>query len=162
MRSQYVQLLKKLLYSYQVCNIKFVILTRSSNLITYKVRKISNMPKKDRKGGFVLSALELDLLTVLLKEELYGLELLDRINEARQKVGMNKLGIGSLYPTLKRMEKARLIEGGFREPVAGEGSPRRKYYRLLGDGEIAISRTQAYRRLLENKKSTVLPDGRQA
>ena len=44
---------------------------------------------------------------------------------------MNKLGIGSLYPTLKRMEKAKLIQGEFRKPIAGEDSSRRKYYQLL-------------------------------
>ena len=63
------------------------------------------MPKKNKEGVIVLSALEEDLLTVLMGEELYGLELLERINAARSKVNMNKLGIGSLYPTLKRMEE---------------------------------------------------------
>ncbi|MEL6441988.1 MAG: helix-turn-helix transcriptional regulator [Cyanobacteria bacterium J06621_8] len=120
------------------------------------------MPKKNKQGGIDLSALDLDLLTVLRGEELYGLELLDRINHARQQVEMNKLGIGSLYPTLKRMEKAGLIEGEFREPVAEEGSPRRKYYRLLGEGEIAISRTQAYRRLLAKDKNKSMPKGKRA
>ncbi|MEL6582012.1 MAG: helix-turn-helix transcriptional regulator [Cyanobacteria bacterium J06621_12] len=120
------------------------------------------MPKKNKQGVIVLSALEFDLLTVILGEELYGLELLDRINEARKKVGMSKLGIGSLYPTLKRMEKAGLVEGEFRESVAGDGSPRRKYYKLLVDGEIAISRTQAYRRLLGEKKVSSLPKGKRA
>jgi PadR family transcriptional regulator, regulatory protein PadR len=119
------------------------------------------MAKKNKKGVIVLSALELDLLTVLRSEELYGLELLERINEARSKVGMNKLGIGSLYPTLKRMEDAKLIEGEFREAVAGEDSPRRKYYKLLGEGEIAISRTQAYRNLLAGEKEkSIIPEGK--
>lgn len=119
------------------------------------------MPKKNKDGVFILSALELDLLTVLMGEELYGLELLERINQARSKVGMNKLGIGSLYPTLKRMEKAKLIAGEFREPVAGEdGSPRRKYYKLLGQGEIAMSRTKAYRRLLAKQNNGQLPKGK--
>jgi DNA-binding PadR family transcriptional regulator len=110
------------------------------------------MPKKNKEGVIVLSALELDLLTVLMGKELYGLELLERINEARSKVRMNKLGIGSLYPTLKRMEEAGLIKGEFREPVAGEDSPRRKYYQLLLEGEIAISRTDTYRKLLTAQK----------
>ena len=120
------------------------------------------MPKKNKEGVIVLSALELDLLTVLTREELYGLDLLKRVNQARKKVGMNKLGIGSLYPTLKRMETAGLIEGEFREPVAGEASPRRKYYKILGVGEIAISRTQAYRRLLADEKVSKFPDGKPA
>ena len=107
------------------------------------------MPKKNKEGVIVLSALELDILTVLMGGELYGLEILERINRARSQVGMNKLGIGSLYPTLKRMEEAKLIKGEFRQPVAGEDSPRRKYYKLLAEGEEAISRTHAYRKLLD-------------
>ena len=118
------------------------------------------MPKKNKEGGYMLSALELDLLTVLRGGELYGLELLDQINKARQQVKMPKLGIGSLYPTLKRMETAGLIEGEFREPVASEESPRRKYYKLLSAGEIAISRSQAYRRLLAaSKEDGSIPTG---
>ena len=121
------------------------------------------MSEKNEKGVIALSALEEDLLTVLMGEELYGLELLERINEARNKIGRNKLGIGSLYPTLKRMEKAGLIEGEFREPSAGEDSPRRKYYKLLGEGQIAISRTQAYRKLLaREKEKSILPEGKRA
>lgn len=118
------------------------------------------MPKKNKEGVIVLSALEEDLLTVLMGGELYGLELLDRINQARSKVEMNKLGIGSLYPTLKRMEEAKLIKGEFREPVAGEDSPRRKYYELLAEGKKAISVTHAYRKLLKQEEGTPIPDGK--
>ncbi|MGK7947948.1 MAG: PadR family transcriptional regulator [Xenococcaceae cyanobacterium] len=118
------------------------------------------MPKRNKKGVIVLSALELDLLTVLKGGELYGLEILERINRARNKVGMNKLGVGSLYPTLKRMEEAKLIKGEFREPVAGEDSPRRKYYELLAEGKKAISVTHAYRKLLKQEEGTPIPDGK--
>ena len=117
------------------------------------------MPKKNKEGVIVLSALELDLLLALKGEELYGLELLEQVNEARKLVGMSMLGIGSLYPTLKRMEKAKLIKGEFREPIAGEDSPRRKYYKLLGEGTMAIDRTEAYRRLLKKEKLT-FPEGK--
>jgi PadR family transcriptional regulator, regulatory protein PadR len=112
------------------------------------------MPKKNKEGVIVLSALELDLLLALKGEDLYGLELLKQVNEARKTVGMSTLGIGSLYPTLRRMENARLIQGEFREPVAGDDSPRRKYYKLLGEGTMAISRTEAYRKLLQKEKTT--------
>ncbi len=118
------------------------------------------MPKKNKEGVIVLSALELDILTVLMGGELYGLEILERINRARSKVGINKLGIGSLYPTLKRMEEAKLIKGEFREPVAGEDSPRRKYYKLLAEGKTAISRTHAYRKLLKQEEGIPIPDGK--
>lgn len=113
------------------------------------------MPKKNKEGVIVLSALELDLLLALKGEELYGLELLEQVNKARKIVGMSMLGIGSLYPTLKRMEKAKLIKGEFREPVASDDSPRRKYYKLLGEGTRAIDRTKAYRSLLQKEKSSL-------
>lgn len=116
------------------------------------------MPKKNKEGIIVLSALELDLLLALRGEELYGLKLLEQVNEARKQVGMSILGIGSLYPTLKRMEKAKLIKGEFSEPVAGADSPRRKYYKLLGEGTTAISRTEAYRKLLQRGELN-LPGG---
>lgn len=118
------------------------------------------MPKRNKEGIIVLSALELDLLLTLKGEELYGLELLERVNDARKIIGMSKLGVGSLYPTLKRMEKANLIKGEFLERVAGEDSPRRKYYKLLGEGEQAIERTKAYRKLLINQKEKAsIPNG---
>ena len=71
------------------------------------------------------------------------------MNNARSKVGINKLHIGSLYPTLNRMEKAKLIVGEFREPVEGKGSPRKKYYKLLEDGEIALHQSNEYREFLK-------------
>lgn len=120
----------------------------------------TNMAKKSEKGVIVLSALEEDMLTVLQSQELYGLELLEQINQARRKQKISELSIGSLYPTLKRMEEAGLIKGEWREPVAGEDSPRRKYYQILGEGEIAISRTQAYRKLLaKREKKQSIPEG---
>ncbi len=118
------------------------------------------MPRKQKKG-YSPSALEEDLLIALLGEDLYGLELLEKVNQARNKVGMKELGIGSLYPCLKRMEEAKLIRGEFRERVAGQDSPRRKYYKLLGLGETAINRAQAYRRLLRAEKIAI-PEGGKA
>lgn len=91
------------------------------------------MSRKNRDGVIVLSALELDILRVLISEEiiLYGLELLEKINQACNKVGLNKLGIGSLYPSLKRMKKVKLVAIGFHEAEAEAKYFRRKYYKLF-------------------------------
>ncbi|MEM7762118.1 MAG: helix-turn-helix transcriptional regulator [Cyanobacteria bacterium P01_A01_bin.40] len=102
----------------------------------------------------VLTPLQLELLIVLIVGEAYGLEILDRINKARDEVGMRKLRIGSLYPTLKRLEEANLIKSELREEVAGNGTPRRKYYEILAEGQTAISRTKAYYRLLSEKSNS--------
>ncbi|MEL6441918.1 MAG: helix-turn-helix transcriptional regulator [Cyanobacteria bacterium J06621_8] len=114
------------------------------------------MPKKKNDKVVVLTRSQLDLLLVLLDGEAYGLEILDRINKAREETGHSQLRIGSLYPTLKRLEEAKLIRGEMREEVAGNGTPRRKYYEILAEGRTAIERTKAYYRLLTEDSN---PDG---
>lgn len=83
-----------------------------------------------------LSSLEKELLTALLLhgDRIYGLELLSRINAARQAQGMGQVGVGSLYPALKRLEEAGLIEGEWGEQVTESDSSRRRYYRITGEG----------------------------
>lgn len=117
------------------------------------------MAKKQDEGVIVLSALEEDFLTLLMHgDRLYGLEILELLNEARQRQGMRKLGVGSLYPTLKRMEEAKLISGEWGEEVAD--STRRRYYRITAEGEMSISRTKAYRNRLERwKDEQSIPEG---
>lgn len=106
------------------------------------------MSKEKDNQVVVLTPLQLELLIVLILGEAYGLEILDRINQARDEVGMRKLRIGSLYPTLKRLEDANLVKSELREEVAGNGTPKRKYYQILAEGKTAISRTKAYYKLL--------------
>lgn len=113
------------------------------------------MSKKNDRGVIVLSALEEDLLTLLLNgKPTYGLEILELLNKARCKQGISELRIGSLYPTLKRMEEQNLISGDFKEEVAE--FTRRKYYKITNDGVIAISRTRAYRSLLAKEAGNEL------
>ena len=106
------------------------------------------MSKEKDNQVVVPTPLQLELLIVLILGEAYGLEILDRINQARDEVGMRKLRIGSLYPTLKRLEDANLVKSELREEVAGNGTPKRKYYQILAEGKTAISRTKAYYKLL--------------
>ena len=119
------------------------------------------MSKKKEQKVVVLTPLQLELLTVLISGEAYGLEILDRINKARDQFNIPKLRIGSLYPTLQRLEEAKLIKGEHREEVGGNGTPRRKYYKILAEGKTAIGRTKAYQRLLEGEASSgsqTIPD----
>ena len=111
------------------------------------------MSKKKEDKVVVLTSLQLELLKVLVSGEAYGLEILDCINKARDQLGMRKVRIGSMYPTLKRLEEANLIKSELREEVAGNGTPRRKYYHILAEGKTAISRTEAYHRLLEGEST---------
>ena len=107
-----------------------------------------SMSQKIDNKIIILSALEVDLLTTLVPrpQGVYGLEILELINQARTEMETRKLSIGSIYPTLGRMEKAGLIKGEFRESVAAKGSARRKYYTITPTGEIAITRAEACRR----------------
>lgn len=118
------------------------------------------MVKKQNEGVIVISALEEDLLTVILNQgKIYGLEIRDVLNQARQKQGMRDLGVGSLYPTLKRMEEQKLIKGEWGEAVTN--STRRRYYTISADGLIAITRTQAYRKeLARRKEKQSVPEGK--
>ena len=107
------------------------------------------MPRRHEDKVVILTPLQLELLTVLISGKAYGLEILDRINKVRDKFNIPKLRIGSLYPTLQRLEDANLIRGDHREEVAGSGTPRRKYYEILAEGKTAISRTKAYHQQLQ-------------
>lgn len=91
--------------------------------------------KKDR--DLDLSALEEMVLTVLLKRELYGLEIIKAIEEATG--GKRKIGFGSLYPTLHQLEKKGMVESrwGIETPKERSGA-RRKYYKIKGLGEAAV------------------------
>lgn len=55
-----------------------------------------------------ISKLEEELLTLLLGQERYGLEIIQAFEDVSG--GKRKLSVGSLYPTLSRMEEKGLIK----------------------------------------------------
>lgn len=102
------------------------------------------MTKKTDDELITLSALEEDLLTVLCSKELYGLQIMNAINDASQ--GKREVGFGSLYPTLHRLEKKGLVKARWGEETDPEsGGARRKYYKVTGLGEQVLWDTQEYR-----------------
>ena len=107
------------------------------------------MARKQDDGVFMLAALDEDILTSLLDRELYGLELLNVLNKARRKQGMRDLGVGSLYPALKRMEEQKLIKGRWGEEVGD--SNRRRYYTVAFNGAIALQKFRNYRQELAQR-----------
>lgn len=56
---------------------------------------------KQEESNIHLSALEENLLTLLMGKQLYGLAIIDALQEV---IGRS-LGVGSLYPALHKMEK---------------------------------------------------------
>lgn len=108
------------------------------------------MAKKHEDGGIVLSALEEDLLTVIRRysEGIYGLDLLGQLNTANKKLKRRQIGVGSLYPALKRMEKQGLLKARWGEDDDESGGARRRYYSITGLGSSALEDTWMYRQQL--------------
>jgi PadR family transcriptional regulator len=83
----------------------------------------------------------------------YGFDIMD----------VTGLPSGTVYPALRRLEKAKLIESKWEDEAAAhrEQRPARKYYKLTGAGKTALSEAiTRYRRLEGNlekkpKRSTV-------
>ena len=103
------------------------------------------MPSKKQKDSqdkpVRLSAIDEDILTLLLGRELYGLEILDQLNLDRP----IELKFGSLYPALNRLEKKGLVAWQWGDKVDDSGGARRKYYTVTGLGARALSAVQQYR-----------------
>lgn len=92
----------------------------------------------------VLSALEQDLLTLLSIRPLYGLEFVEAINTASD--GRRTLQVGSLYPTLHRLEKDNMIEGHWSDSTSS--GAKRKYYTITDLGRQILESTNTYRQNL--------------
>ena len=108
---------------------------------------ISEENSKDR-ANYLLSALEEDILTVLLGQPLYGLQVSKAITDASN--GVRKIGVGSLYPTLRRLEKKGFVSSYWddneSEPKEKQrGGARRRYYRITPDGSKVLSENRTVR-----------------
>ena len=101
--------------------------------------------KHNKNNDFhVLSALEQDLLTLLSIRPLYGLEFVEAINAASD--GRRTLQVGSLYPTLHRLEKDNMIEGHWSDSTSS--GAKRKYYTITDLGRQILEGTNTYRQNL--------------
>jgi PadR family transcriptional regulator PadR len=80
-----------------------------------------------RVSQFRKGVLELAILALLDRGELYGVEIVDRL------AGVPGLaaGSGTVYPLLSRLQKSGLVQTAWRESPSG---PPRKYYRLSAAG----------------------------
>jgi PadR family transcriptional regulator, regulatory protein PadR len=113
------------------------------------------MPRqKDDADTVRLSAIDEDILTVLLGRELYGLEILDKLNPSRP----IPLSFGSLYPALNRLEKKGFIKWRWGDEQDNSGGARRKYYKVTGLGATQLHDVQHYRMRLAQREQTALGD----
>lgn len=103
-----------------------------------------------------ISGLEEDILTALVGRNLYGLQICAAIEEASE--GHQLLKIGSLYPSLHRLEKKQLISSWMEEKGGkSRRGNRRKYYQITSKGLGALSQKRRMReRLIEWRPSTSL------
>lgn len=79
--------------------------------------------------ALVAASLRPIILTILSNGETYGYDIIQRIDTLSD--GKIQWTAGTLYPVLHRLETRGLIEAIWRRSESG---PRRKYYRLTGEG----------------------------
>jgi len=110
-----------------------------------------------KEEGVKLSALEEDILTLMGTQKMYGLEMLEGLNEDRP----IPIGFGSLYPTLNRLEKKGLISWKWGDEQDQTGGARRKYYIVTGIGKAVLREVQGYRKLLalRAQQGSLTPQG---
>ena len=91
------------------------------------------------------------LMAILESGPSYGYGLVQEL--ARRAQGLLRLGEGTIYPVLHRMEERDLIAANWRE--SGNGRPR-KYYRLTPKGRRALAENRAEWRILSQVMDIVL------
>lgn len=82
----------------------------------------------------IKGCIDILLLSLIEKEDLYGYEITKRLKEKSNE--MYSLSEGTLYPALQRLEKRKLIESYWGD--SGTGA-RRKYYTITNEGKNALS-----------------------
>jgi PadR family transcriptional regulator, regulatory protein PadR len=108
------------------------------------------MPRnKDNAETTRLSAIEEDILTVLVDRECYGLEILGYLNLGRR----HTLTFSSLYPALNRLGEKKFIDWRWGDETDSSGGARRKYYKLIDLGISTLKEVQNYREGLKRRES---------
>ena len=123
----------------------------------FEVSEPSEAPQ-DMENLPSVSALEEDILTALFSHPLYGLQICDAIDQSS--TGQHMMKIGSLYPSLHRLEKKGFVTSRMAETeTKTRGGNRRKYYKITMKGATALSQKQEMRRRLADwgKKASPNP-----
>lgn len=91
-----------------------------------------------------LSAVDEDILTALLGREMYGLELLEVLNQERS----IPIGFSSLYPGLQKLILRGFLDWRWGDESEVSGGARRKYFSVSSLGEKKLWEIQKYRESL--------------
>lgn len=109
-----------------------------------------------RVSQFRKGALELAILALLDRGELYGVEIVDLLGARPGLVA----GPGTVYPLLSRLKKGGVVETTWRESPVG---PPRKYYRLSASGRSELlEMTRSWRDIsnaLDELLAEAMPNG---
>lgn len=87
----------------------------------------------DRRNQWLRGVLDLCVLAMLSRDESYGYQLAQSLDEA----GFGAIQGGTLYPVLLRLQRTGCVTTRWQE---GEGGPARKYYRITDAGRAALAR----------------------
>ncbi len=87
------------------------------------------MNKEMMKGS-----IDILLLSLIQREDLYGYELAKRLKEKSR--NLYTMGEGTLYPALQRLEKRNSVRAYWGET---EGGGRRKYYSITEEGKRELA-----------------------
>lgn len=86
------------------------------------------------------SRVETLILVALTTKERYGLDIVQRVKEITD--GRLVLPAGTLYTTLHRMERKRLVVARWGETTEARQGARRRYYQITALGERALAETR--------------------
>ncbi len=78
------------------------------------------------------------ILSVVARGDTYGYEIAKYVNELSD--GALELKEGTLYPSLRRLEAEKFIEGYWGTEAGG---PRRRYYQITQSGRTALESAKA-------------------
>jgi transcriptional regulator len=110
------------------------------------------MPADEKQSGLVQGTLHMLVLKTLALEPMHGYGIGVRLEQISK--GVFQVNAGSLFPALRRLERAGLIRGEWR---VTENNRRAKYYTLTAPGRATLKRetrdwevqTTAIARILE-------------
>ena len=90
------------------------------------------------------------LLAVLrLKGDAYGANIRQQVETAERLVNPQKtISIGAVYATLDRLERKGFITSRHGESTQARGGRRKRYFEVLGTGELALTEAQRVRQEL--------------
>jgi DNA-binding PadR family transcriptional regulator len=102
----------------------------------------------------------LDIMLALDNEELHGYAIKQEIG--RRTKGKRRLAPGTLYRSLKQMQKRGLLEESEERPEPGLDDERRRYYRLTDLGRrVALAEVERLEGLVRAGRSKgLVPSGR--